>query len=581
MGKMRWGLIHKIVLFVTIAGVILTLIFVTIERYMVVQLLHGQMDDSYNEMIQYAADCVDWVVAQEKYLCVQCSYLPRLSGGNREEISDDLKNFLSQNNEWIRRTYYIGPDGEMYSSHQAVLESLQKTLNYSIPRDLVRSAPKNGAVSMSDVYRSSMITSNTIAFFKRITGTTNASSAGYVMLEMDLSVLERYMSEAFQRSKVSYILQSGKGNIILKNVQPDIPDEVLHNAQGAAEGWTSHTDSNRVRYRFCRSSQTSESNWSIILILNEEELYLTLNSLTRTTVLVSSLLFAALTLALIMIVSHFVRPVRALADQMNHIQKIENGLEGYTPFLQNDEIGELSKCFGQMLERIAAMTAAQKEIAQKRIEAEIRSLQYQLRPHFLYNSLNAVSALAMTDQAEKIPPMIEALIHMLAMNTDKVGEFIPLGQEIEYIEKFTSIMKLRYGDRFDLSVSLEESFKKYLVPKMILQPLVENSVYHGCMRVDRRGLIVIAGAQSKEGIRISVIDNGCGIDQEKLEHLLEMDTPNDTLRSTGLPNTHSRIHLYFGETYGLTVSSKVGVGTKVEILLPRVENLQEMERIVQ
>lgn len=580
MCKVRWGLIHKIVLFVTIAGVILTLIFVLIERYMVVQILHEQMDDSYDERMQYAADCVDWVVAQEKNLCVQCSYLSQLSDGSREEISEALEGFLNHNNEWVRRAYYVSSDGKMYSSHQAVLESLQKTLNYSVPRELVGRSPRNGAVGMSDVYRSSMITSNTIAFFKRITGGTGSAASGYVMLEMDLAVLDKYMSEAFQQSKVSYVLQSGEGSVILKNIRPDIPDEIVQSALRADAGWTSHVDSERQRYRVCRRGQTAESDWSIIIILNESDLYRTLSNLTRTMVLVSILLFAALTFALIMIVRHFVRPVRALADQMNHIQQVENGLEVYKPFVRNDEIGELSERFGQMLRRIANMTAAQKEIAQKRIDAEIRSLQYQLRPHFLYNSLNAVSALAMTGQAEKIPPMIEALIHMLAMNTDKVGEFIPLGQEIEYIEKFVSIMKLRYSDRFDLSVSMDDAFKKYLVPKMILQPLVENSVYHGCMQVERRGLIVISGALCGEGIRISVIDNGCGIAAERLEHLLEMESQNDTLRSTGLPNTHSRIRLYFGEAYGLTVSSKTGVGTKVEILLPRVENLQEMERIV-
>lgn len=580
MCKTRWGLIHKIALSITIAGVVLTVIFVMIQRHLVVQLLHDQMDDNYNEMIQYAMDSVDWVVAQEKNLCLQCSYLSQLSGGSRDEVSKILQDFLDHYGEWIRRAYYVRENGETYSSHQAVLESLQRTMHYSIPQDLARKSPRNGAVGMSDVYRSSMITSDTVAFYKRITGGIKNSAAGYVLLEMDLAVLEKYMPEAFQRSKVSYILRSGKGSVILQNIQPDIPDEIVLNALNADVGWTDHTDSSRRRYRICHSGKTAESDWSIIIILNEDDLYSTLSNLTGTMVIVSALLFAALTFLLIMVVRHFVRPVRALADQMNHIQQVENGLEIHKPFLQNDEIGELSECFGQMLQRIATMTAAQKEIAQKRIEAEIRSLQYQLRPHFLYNSLNAVSALAMTGQQEKIPPMIEALIHILAMNTDKVGEFIPLSQEIEYNEKFASIMKLRYGDRFDLSFSAEDSFKEYLVPKMILQPLVENSVYHGCIRMERRGLIVVTAAQCEEGIRISVIDNGCGIEAGRLDRLLEMEPQNDELRSTGLPNTHSRIRLYFGEPYGLTVSSKVGVGTKVDILLPRVKNLQEMERII-
>ena len=271
---------------------------------------------------------------------------------------------------------------------------------------------------------------------------------------------------------------------------------------------------------------------------------------------------------------HFIKPIRLLSKNMQTAEKPK--AETFMSETRKDEIGDLSRSIGTMLERIDQMTEAHSEIQRKRFEAEKRALQNQIAPHFLYNSLNMLSSLAMSGQQDRIPMAVSALVHMLLLSTEKTAPYDTLGDEIKCASEYMDIMRLRYEKKYELSINVAEELKDLLVLKLLILPIIENSVYHGLVQTGREGLVIIEAYVEGDMLMISVMDNGCGMDEHKAEQLLSGNQDAE-IKSTGLVNTDARIKLYFGDEYGLSVHSKVGIGTRIMISLPVIHTIDEWE----
>ena len=207
--------------------------------------------------------------------------------------------------------------------------------------------------------------------------------------------------------------------------------------------------------------------------------------------------------------------------------------------------------------------------------SEIRALQAQINPHFLYNTLDAIIWMAASGKNDEVMEMTSALARLFRTSISSDHRLVPLSREKENILSYLTIQKMRYEDKLTYTLDMPERFDAFLLPKLILQPIVENAIYHGLKPLPDGGMVHIHALERGGCLVLSVEDNGVGMDEEQIRRLF-LQKPQDS-HGIGVVNVHSRIRLLFGEPYGLFYSSRSGCGTRVEILLPMLTEEKEAE----
>ena len=273
----------------------------------------------------------------------------------------------------------------------------------------------------------------------------------------------------------------------------------------------------------------------------------------------------------------FTAPLRELINCQNVRQ--EFCYEG------NDEIALLTKSYNQMLLSSNEMLDREKQYSHQLEEkndaieleqrlkrrAELQALQAQINPHFLYNTLDSIRWKAEAAGAEDISRMVRDLANFFRIGLSRGREIIPLEQEICHVRSYLDIQKMRYGDRLDYQIRIPEELKKLYTVKLLIQPLAENSIYHGIKESDRKGTILITAGEETGGFYLCVRDDGLGISQETLT-ILNADLKRGVTVSDGgygIFNVNERVRLYFGPDYGLELRSCAGEWTEAVIHLPK------------
>ena len=229
---------------------------------------------------------------------------------------------------------------------------------------------------------------------------------------------------------------------------------------------------------------------------------------------------------------------------------------------------------------ITSITEAGPEMRFQQKQAEYLALQNQINPHFLYNTLEAIRADALIAGADQIADTTEALATFFRYTITDVDRLVTLSDELENVEDYFTIQKFRFGDRMDLELELnDEELLSARMPRLVLQPLVENAVVHGLEEKTGEGIVKVVVESSRNVLYVYVKDDGVGMDTEQMEKLNEIfSAQNRTRKRFGdgknrkggiaLPNVNSRIKLLFGEDYGLHVFSSEGMGTEIRMILP-------------
>ena len=235
----------------------------------------------------------------------------------------------------------------------------------------------------------------------------------------------------------------------------------------------------------------------------------------------------------------------------------------------NDEIGELGESFNQMLAEIRRLMEQSVQEQKKLRRAEMKALQEQIKPHFIYNTLDLIIGLLETKQNEDVINMVEALGAFFRTSLSHGQEQITIREEVEHIRNYLYIQRYRHGDKYDYRIEVDEGILERKTIKLILQPLVENAIYHGVRNLERPGgLITIRGHIYEGQVYLEVSDNGLGMTTEivaDINRCFLIETKSEgKKRYFGLRNVNERIVLAFGREYGLTVESSAE-GTKVTI----------------
>lgn len=253
-------------------------------------------------------------------------------------------------------------------------------------------------------------------------------------------------------------------------------------------------------------------------------------------------------------------PLYKLMNKMKRVSKGDltvSDEEGY-----RDEIGIISNNFDLMTLRINKLLDKTKLQEEEKRELEIRMLQAQINPHFLFNTLNSLKWTALMNQDYTVSDGLSSLAELLRNTIIDKNELITIDEELENIKNYVVIQKIRYGNSFDVLYEVKEELKKNKVIKFILQPIVENSIIHGIDENKDNQKIIIRVQEEMEDILIYVIDNGKGFNSDE-------EVNENKLSGIGWNNVDERIKLTFGDNYGATIKSEVGKGTTVRILIPR------------
>ena len=236
------------------------------------------------------------------------------------------------------------------------------------------------------------------------------------------------------------------------------------------------------------------------------------------------------------------------------------------------EISSLEQGFNQMAGEIQELMDRSITQEQEKRHMERRLLQAQISPHFLYNTLDSIIWMIQGKQYEGAGKMVSLLARFFRVALSKGKDIIPLRQEVEHATSYLSIQNIRFQDKFDFELNIDESLMEYLCPKITIQPILENAIYHGVENMFGDGEIILSIQEHGEDICIEVSDNGEGMTEEQVEKILHHDIRKTSGKGSGVGvyNVDSRIKLLYGENYGISIQSELDEGTTVKILLPKV-----------
>jgi len=388
------------------------------------------------------------------------------------------------------------------------------------------------------------------------------------MLESNLKDIVRKANTT--QSGVAY-LQNSDGLVITSSDQElmksfDVESSFSQNLAGSADNWQeTHREGDRL---LVGSKAIIGTDWFLVSIIPYEEILSTGNTI-RQQMLV--LLVALTTLAYILAFYMSGSNTKRISRLIKKMRKVQEGeLEPIKVTPVKDEIGELMETFNYMIHRIKILIEEQYKSGQEIKSVELKALQAQINPHFLYNTLDLINWTAIKHKVPELSSLVQSLSKFYKLSLNKGRDIVPISDEIQHVTLYTDIQNRRFENKIHLSIDVDDDILEYSILKTILQPIAENSIMHGILeKDDQSGNISIRGRLEKNTVILEVQDDGIGIDIETVNDVLNAN-PKES-HGYGVRNINNRLKLHYGQEYGLTYTSKPGKGTEVVIRIPAIK----------
>ncbi|MBA2939689.1 sensor histidine kinase [Paenibacillus sp. CGMCC 1.16610] len=278
---------------------------------------------------------------------------------------------------------------------------------------------------------------------------------------------------------------------------------------------------------------------------------------------------ACLLLALIvsfLLSGSITRPIFQLAKTMREIRT--GKMQVRSTYQSKDEIGYLSEGFNNLMNRIEALMAENVEKQRTKAEIEFKLLQSQVKPHFLYNTVETIISLIKLGLGKQAIQAAQYMANFYKISLSKGNDIISIGEEMRLTESYLEIQQLRYVEYMTYTMEIDNEILTYSIPKLTLQPIVENAIYHGLKLKKEKGIIRITGKRSGNNVEIEIYDNGAGMHNNQSKAIMAGFSALDEAGGFGIRSVSNRIQMLYGERYGLQVESEFGVYTKIKIVLP-------------
>lgn len=391
---------------------------------------------------------------------------------------------------------------------------------------------------------------------------------GLLMVDVSLDFLRdvSYPSSSWGRGEDPLLFIVNSENQVVFNSTP-LEEERLQQVDQDTEQISVNGQLLRINH-----TRSSVSGWNLYLVINESVLY---RNIYFTTMVQCGIVLVSVILVVLVIwavSSTISQQFRHFQWQISHTDDPQK--QAFIQVDSQDEFRDLALVYNEMMGRIDNLidTVYSKELLLK--NAELKTLQAQINPHFLYNTLDCINSLVDQNRPEDTKKTVTALANLMRANI-KGKRMLTVREEMEYINQYMYITKMRYGDKLLFLCEIPESMEKYYLPKLILQPLLENSVVHGISNVLGKGMIGLFGEEEEDSITFTVKDNGTGIPQDVIDSLEQEDTSFSEIsqydqKSIGLKNIQARVLLMYGNHYGLTIKNLDGKGSSVTVRLPKL-----------
>lgn len=484
----------------------------------------------------------------------------------RKKITAFLSN-LKANKSYISRISVVGTNGKVFYEGDPRLSKdvlkdpfLQKILDAGGAKVWIK---HNG---------SSVVWNDTVTLGRAIP--YERQTIGAVLIDLDYDVIRKVYNFGKALGGFTYVVEPD-GNMVY---HPDPARKVDHFKDMNLEGIENLQDGEHSSIvingkPYLVAAYTSDyTGWRTIGIIPERTL---MKDSVKLRVLMIQLVIAVSLLALF--ISH--RISKQITKNIRKLQKVmqqvkEGNLSVISTVRSDDEIGELSSVFMEMIDQIKQQMADIKSKEEQKREAEVASLQAQISPHFLYNTLNTIKYLARLRNAPNIEEVTTSLIVLLRGVVGNTQRMITLDEEIQNTKCYINIQKFKYIDQIETIWQVDEALLACKIYKLTLQPIVENAIIHGLGELESGGLLIIKVQQiNAQAIQIEVRDNGLGMTQEQIEHLLNKEgaRKEERFNHMGINNVHERLNVSFGEPYGVHIFSEPGLYTSVVITIPVIE----------
>lgn len=483
-----------------------------------------------------------------------------------QQLSDRLKQ-ISNMYEGLNGIYIWLDDGTIAKSrYYTVLEELpldQSTYlsirNHADARWFARNEGSLITDNLSDAVLSLAVT---------LPLRDSGQPCGIVIVEVKQSYLQKLMSANFGE-KGTIILVDDQDDIVLQSITADgeVVADAVERTKQVAVG--QRMEKVELADRLLLFDRLRSTGWVMTGVVFKDALR------NDSEAVLWMFLIAALVAFLLNIVisrylaNYELKPINRIQEYILRVEQGEFGLP--LPPERADEIGKLTSSIQEMSEKIGQLVEKLKTEQERMRTAEFKALQAQINPHFLYNSLDSINWLARRGDVQKTTEMVTALTTFFRIGLSKGRDLITVKEELEHIHSYLVIQKIRYENQFEYSFYVDPETENYFVPKLMLQPLVENALYHGIKLCDRKCVLMIQVLSRDDQIEIEVLDNGAGMDEETLESVREAmeHTGENRTNSYGVVNVNDRIRILAGQQYGLTFTSEKGVGTSAKIILPK------------
>ncbi|MBP1994085.1 sensor histidine kinase [Paenibacillus eucommiae] len=412
---------------------------------------------------------------------------------------------------------------------------------------------------------------NVISLFQKF----NSARTGVPLGLLQLSIDEKYIADQYADIDIG---ASGNLFIVNKNgrVASDPRKDKLYTSiskdiyfpwvQSHEGGKVFHMDGKDV---LVVSRSYPRFDWVIIGMVPIYEITKDNQILTRRFFGIGAIFVLAAVILTILIAKSITKPLNTIKRTVKDVQ--EGNLDVRLDIKSRDEIGALAKEFNKMVGNTKMLMENIIEEQKKKKEYELAVMQSQINPHFLYNTLESICGLADLKRNEDVVKVVNQLALFYRGVLSKGSPVISIEDEILITQTYLGILKIRYGDQIAYTFDFDPNVYKYKSIKLLLQPLVENSIYHGLKNKRGKGHICVKGRIEGGHVVLYVIDNGVGMKQEQVDNLFNIGEADYKKKSFGLKITDERIKLYFGAAYGLHIQSEYGAGTTVKITLPTLE----------
>lgn len=407
---------------------------------------------------------------------------------------------------------------------------------------------------------------------------SNQALLGSMVTEVEAPIFYNIVKDIFNMADSKAYIVDRDYNIIAgkeRSLTGQVLDEEYFNSEDALESGFHRTYIGERAYSVYTGEEI-HNGWRLVLALPESYYMKDIRTLQYFTILLA-LITGAASIALIVFAGRSVtRPLKQLSTAMEDVG--QGDFEVSLPVESEDEIGVLSRTFNQMVQDMGTLIDNVYKQEMMKQEVEMKSLQMQINPHFLYNTLDTINWIARMKGVNEVGDMTSALGNLMRYSLSK-KDFVTIEEELRNLRDYIEIQNVRYGDKMSIEFEVQEQVEGYFIPKLLVQPILENAIVHGVEDKLEPSLIQIRIFREDEELYLVVEDDGVGMTQEAIESLVSMDYESHKKGHTsiGVYNVNRRIQAVFGKGCGLQVQSQLGAGTKITLHLKILKEIPDIQ----